>query len=128
MSFSYSSRVDPYLSYESMLGDKSKRKVWHNPKALALLEAAGNSGDTAVRQGLFDQLHELMLKDTPLVVLFCPADVVAINRKLTGFRPWAIGRERLWNVRRADPVALSGSLKGSMPNSATLSDLRGNTR
>jgi peptide/nickel transport system substrate-binding protein len=122
MSFSYSARVDPYLSYDSMLGDKNKsrRKVWDNPRAIALLEAAGNSGDSAARQALFDQLHALMLEDTPLVALFNLANVVAIKRELEGFKPWALDRERLWNVRRAGAAALSGSRQVSLAHFAPI--------
>src|SRR5262249_53066681 len=42
MSFSYSARMDPALSYESIAGNKDKqpRKVWDDPKALALLDQA----------------------------------------------------------------------------------------
>ena len=50
-------------------------------------------------------MHELMLEGIPLVVLYCPADVVAIKRDLDGFRPWGVGHERLWNVRRVDTPA-----------------------
>lgn len=140
MSYGYSARTDPYLSYDAMLGDKSKskRKVWDDPKAIALLAEAGANPDRAERQALFDRMHKLMLEDTPLVVLFCPADVVAIKRDLDGFRPWGIGRERLWNVRRIDAPsaaahdAVSGfrqdSVSTSTPGSATLFDSGRKTR
>jgi peptide/nickel transport system substrate-binding protein len=141
MSYGYSARTDPYLGYDAMLGDKSKskRKVWDDPKAIALLADAGATADRGERQVLFDKMHALMLEDTPLVVLFCPADVVAIKRDLDGFRPWGIGRERLWNVRRtgapsapATTGAFSGfrqdSMPGSAPDSATRSDSGRNTR
>lgn len=102
MSFSYSARVDPFMTYDSILGDrrKSKRKVWDNPAAIALLEQAGNTAEPAVRQQAFDQLHRLMLKDLPLIVLFNMADVNAVGRTLDGFAAWPLSRERLWGVRR----------------------------
>jgi peptide/nickel transport system substrate-binding protein len=101
MSFGYSSRVDPYLVYESMLGDKEKspRKVWDNPKAIALLQKAGEEGEPAKRQKIFDEMHALMLEDVPLVVLFNPADSNGVNRKLEGFASWSQSRERLWGVK-----------------------------
>jgi len=104
MSFGYSSRVDPYLVYESMLGDKEKspRKVWDNPKAIALLQKAGEEGDVAKRQKTFDEMHALMLEDVPLVVLFNPGDSNGVNKKLEGFASWSQGRDRLWGVK---PVA-----------------------
>jgi peptide/nickel transport system substrate-binding protein len=101
MSFGYSSRVDPYLVYESMLGDKekSKRKVWDNPKAIALLQKAGETGDDRQRQKIFDEMHAMMLADVPLVVLFNPGDPNGVNKKLEGFEPWSQSRERLWGVK-----------------------------
>jgi peptide/nickel transport system substrate-binding protein len=113
MSFGYSARSDPYLGYEAMLGDKkrSKRKVWDNPAAIALLQAAGATGDVAARQDIFDRLHAMMLDDVPLVVLFNPASVVAIRRGLEGFKAWPLERERLWNVRRANQAANTASLR-----------------
>ncbi len=101
MSFGYSSRVDPYLVYESMLGDKEKspRKVWDNPKAIALLQKAGEEGDFAKRQKIFDEMHAMMLEDVPLVVLFNPGDSNGVNKKLEGFAAWSQSRERLWGVK-----------------------------
>ena len=101
MSFGYSSRVDPYLVYESMLGDKDKspRKVWDNPKAIALLQKAGEEGDPAARQKIFDQMHALMLEDVPLVVLFNPGDSNGVHTRLEGFASWSQSRERLWGVK-----------------------------
>ena len=111
ISFSYTSRSDPYLSYDARLGDKnkSKRKVWDDPQAIELLAAAGATADRGECQTLFDKLHALMLEDTPLVVLYCPADVVAIKRDLDGFRPWGVAHERLWNVRRIDRPATAAA-------------------
>src|SRR5262249_51767480 len=42
MSFAYSARLDPALSYESIAGDKDKqpRKVWDDPEALKLIDQA----------------------------------------------------------------------------------------
>lgn len=124
MSFAYSSRSDPYLSYDAMLGDKnkSKRKVWDDPQAITLLRAAGATADHAERQTLFDKLHALMLEDTPLIVLYCSADVVAIKRDLEGYRPWGLGHERLWNVRRIDAPAAKAAADTQHPFSGSRQD------
>ncbi|RJF97435.1 ABC transporter substrate-binding protein [Noviherbaspirillum saxi] len=104
MSFAYSARVDPLMNYEMMLGDreKSKRKVWDNPQAIALYEQAAkiNGSDHAARQKLFDQMHKMMLDDVPLIVLFNPGDANAVSKKLEGYAPWALNRTRVWNVKR----------------------------
>lgn len=105
MSFAYTTRVDPFMSYDSVLGDRrqNRRKVWDNPEAIALLAQAGTSADPQERQRLFDQLHALMLADVPLVMLYNLADVNAVNRSISGIRPWPIGRLRLWNAQRTAP-------------------------
>ncbi len=101
MSFGYSARVDPYLVYESMLGDKEKspRKVWDNPKAIALLQKSGEVAEAAARQKIFDEMHAMMLEDVPLVVLYNPGDPNGVNKKLDGFASWSQSRERLWGVK-----------------------------
>lgn len=105
MSFAYSSRPDPFLGYEGIIGDKnrSKRKVWDDPKAISLLERVAVSTDLRERQDLFDQLHRLMLADAPLLVLFNPGDSYALRRPVQGFVPWSQNRERLWGVRLSTP-------------------------
>lgn len=101
MSFAYSPRVDPCLSYEAMIGDrnKSKRKVWDNPQALQFLASACGTADPAARQADFDRMHALMLQDTPLIVLFNPGAATAVSKRLNGYESWPLTRERLWNVR-----------------------------
>lgn len=103
MVFGYTTRVDPYLGYESILGDRrvDKRKVWGNPAAIRLQRLSANITDAASRQALFDQLHELMLRDIPLIVLCNPGDVNAFSASVHGFSSWPIGRVRAWGVRRA---------------------------
>jgi hypothetical protein len=88
MSFGYSARVDPYLVYESMLGDKEKspRKVWDNPKAIALLQKAGEEGNPAARQKIFDEMQAMMLEDVPLVVLFNPGRLQRRASQARGLR------------------------------------------
>jgi peptide/nickel transport system substrate-binding protein len=110
MSFEYTTRVDPFLSYDSVLGDrsKSKRKVWGDPQAMALQAQAGATDDPARRQRLFDQMHALMLRDVPLIMLYNLADVNAVNRSVEGIRPWPVSRLRLWNVRRVGRPATHG--------------------
>lgn len=101
MSFAYSPRVDPCLSYDAMLGNRNKstRKVWDNPQALRLLAAACGNTDPATRQAHFDRLHALMLRDVPLIVLFNPGAATAVSKRLKGYESWPLTRERLWNVQ-----------------------------
>lgn len=99
MSFSYSARLDPSLSYEQFAGDKTKqpRKVWDNPQALELLEKSKATTDDLERRKQFDALHEMALNDVPLIILYNGLTVWAHGKNIDGFTPWE-GKMRLWNV------------------------------
>lgn len=101
MSFSYSARLDPALSYEQFSGDKGKqpRKVWDNPKALGLLRQSYDTSDPALRRQLFDSLHEMMSADMPLLILYNGLTIWAHGKDIKGFAPWE-GKLRLWGVER----------------------------
>jgi peptide/nickel transport system substrate-binding protein len=101
-SFGYSARVDPAMSYEGMLGDKVKspRKVWDNAQAIALYDEAMVTSDTARRQAIFDRMHEMMLEDAPMIVLFNPGDSNGMTKKIEGYQAWPLSRERLFGVWR----------------------------
>lgn len=103
MSFSYSSRLDPALGFDSLMGDKSKepRKVWDNPQAQALLREAVRERDTAKRQALFDQLHGMMIKDTPMVIIYNGTVIGALRDSTRGYHSWPVAKPRLWGVSLA---------------------------
>ncbi|PWF21067.1 ABC transporter substrate-binding protein [Corticimicrobacter populi] len=96
-SFTYSSRLDPSLSYEQFAGDKDQqsRKVWENPEALELIEASMREFDPTKRQVLFDQLHEKMLDDVPLIILFNGATAWGQKKGLDHVTVWE-GKPLLW--------------------------------
>ncbi|AOB32806.1 peptide ABC transporter substrate-binding protein [Bordetella sp. H567] len=102
MTFPYSARLDPSLNYEMMAGNKDKqpRKVWDDPKALALIESSSALTDTAQRQAQFDELHKLFLADAPMMPLFNGLDVGAFRDTVRGYTPWALKRARAWEVSR----------------------------
>ena len=104
MAFSYSPRFDAALSYESVTGNKDKepRKVWDNPEALAILREAQREVDPAKRRPLFDQLHTLMLKDVPMVVVYNGTAIGAMGKRVEGYRSWPVAKPRLWGVKLAD--------------------------
>lgn len=103
MSFSYSSRLDPALGFDSLMGDKSKepRKVWDNPQAQALLRQATRESDTAKRQALFDQLHGMMIHDTPMVIIYNGTVTGALRDSVQGYHSWPVAKPRLWGVSLA---------------------------
>jgi peptide/nickel transport system substrate-binding protein len=99
MSFSYSSRMDPALSFEQFMGpkDKQPRKIWDNPEAQALLEKASVLSDIGERQKLFDELYRQQLVDTPLIILFNGIEASAQGKRIQGAPYWE-GKQRLWGV------------------------------
>jgi peptide/nickel transport system substrate-binding protein len=100
MSFGYSARLDPSLSYDAMLGNKAAdpRKVWDDPDAIRLLAASRATADPAARQAVFDQLHRLFLRDVPAIALFNSARITALRGNVTGFQGWPAAQQRLWGV------------------------------
>ncbi|MFE0753741.1 ABC transporter substrate-binding protein [Inquilinus sp. NPDC058860] len=100
MSFSYSARMDPALSYEMVSGpkDTQPRKVWENPEALKLIQDAMVTSDPKQRQAIFDQLHKLQIADVPLIVTYNGAEIAALSDRLEGYKPWVASKPRLWNV------------------------------
>ncbi len=101
-SFSYSSRLDPALSYEQFAGPKAKqpRKVWDDPQAQKLIDASFLESDPAKRQALFDQLHALMLEQTPLLILYNGAEAWGVGKRVQGFSVWE-GKPLAWDTRVA---------------------------
>ena len=102
-SFSFSSRLDPSLSFEQFAGDKEKqpRKVWDDPAAQKLIDESFLESDPAKRQALFDQLHALMLEQTPMLMLYNGADAWAVNKRVEGFSVWE-GKPRVWETKVAN--------------------------
>jgi peptide/nickel transport system substrate-binding protein len=100
MSFGYSARLDPSLSYDAMLGNKTAdpRKVWDDPQALRLLAETRATADPAERQKAFDQLHALFMKDVPAIALFNSARITAVRANVTGYQGWPAAQQRLWGV------------------------------
>ena len=98
-SFTYSSRLDPALSFEQFSGpkDKQPRKVWEDPQALKLIDEGFAEADPKKRQALFDQIHAQMIQQVPMIMLFNGIDAWGVRKRLNGFSVWE-GKPRLWGV------------------------------
>ena len=77
--------------------DGAQRKVWDDPQAQKLIDESFLESDPARRQALFDQLHALMLEQTPLLVLYNGADAWATGKRVQGFSVWE-GKPRAWGT------------------------------
>jgi len=101
LSFPYSARMDPSFILSAMIGDKAKdpRKVWDTPEAQQLLQDSLAEPSPERRQEIFDAVTRAFEADVPAVALFSAAHVTALRTNVTGFRGWAAGLPRFWNVR-----------------------------
>ncbi|QCI69031.1 ABC transporter substrate-binding protein [Phreatobacter stygius] len=102
MSFLYSPRLDPSLSYEMLSGpkDSQPRKLWEDPEALALIRRSFEVADPAERQAIFDDLFQRFIAQTPAIILFNQPDYLAHRKGLDGVASWAAAQTRLWGVSR----------------------------
>ncbi|MBU0723840.1 MAG: ABC transporter substrate-binding protein [Alphaproteobacteria bacterium] len=100
MSFLYSARLDPSLSFDMFSGPKATqpRKVWDNSEAQTLIEKSMKIGNQAERKKIFDTLEGMFRKDMPMLVLYNGPDIAAYSNKLEGYEAWMAGQPRLWGV------------------------------
>jgi peptide/nickel transport system substrate-binding protein len=100
MSFTYSARLDPALSFEMMSGPKATqpRKVWDNSDGLKLLQEAMAVSDAPKRQALFDELYARWLADMPALVLYNGLEIGAVRKNVKGYKPFPMGLARAWDV------------------------------
>jgi peptide/nickel transport system substrate-binding protein len=91
--------------YESLIGDKKVEptRQWDDPKAAALLKQVAIEPDLAKRRDLFNQLHELMARDIPIIGLFNLPVVTALRPVVQGYEGWPAGTHRFWGVTKTQP-------------------------
>lgn len=98
--FGYSGRTHPAINYSTILGNKDRNPAyqWESDTALQLLSRADRSTSEDLQTQLFNQVHELMIQDVPILGLYNEYEVDAMRSRVSGYRPWSIGRPRLWGV------------------------------
>ncbi|WP_440408422.1 ABC transporter substrate-binding protein [Neorhizobium petrolearium] len=100
MSFTYSARLDPSLSFDMVSGnkDKSPNKVWDNPEGLKLIAESTTVSDSEKRQVLFDKLEGMIRADVPLIPLYSGTRIGAVRANVDGYKTWPVGYPRMWGV------------------------------
>lgn len=100
MSFVYSARLDPSLSFEMLTGPKATqpRKIWDNPEAEVMLHQSMMISDTAKRQKLFDEMHRKFIADVPMIALFNGSELVGLRKGIKGYAGWLYPEPRFWGV------------------------------
>jgi peptide/nickel transport system substrate-binding protein len=98
LSFIASGMTDPCLN---MVRVHSKRNFvgYKNEKVDALVEKAEATSDFATRKKLYEQVHEIMLEDVPLLKLYDHSVAPATRKYVKGFKPMPYTADaRLWQV------------------------------
>lgn len=100
--FAYSARLDPLLTYQSMIGSKDEEptRMWESAEAEALLEKVSNLREPAERKAVFSELNTLMGHDVPILGLFNLTVISALSADLEGYKGWPGGTHRFWGVTR----------------------------
>lgn len=103
MSFSYSARLDPFLSFDMVSGNKDEKpnKVWDNAQAREILAESARVSDPAERQKYFDRLEGMLRADVPLIVLYSGSRTSATGLDVEGYETWSVGQPRAWGVSLA---------------------------
>jgi peptide/nickel transport system substrate-binding protein len=98
LSYIYSGMTDPSLTMRHL---HSKRNFvgYKNEKLDALVEKAEMSHDNAARKKLYEQIHEIMIEDVPLLKLYDHSTAPATRKHVKGFKPMPYTADyRLWQV------------------------------
>jgi peptide/nickel transport system substrate-binding protein len=93
---------DQFAFYAS--GQDNNNVKWHNPRADSLLAEGRRTLDVVRRQQLYAAFQRLQRDDPPVLVLFYPREIRALNRRLQGLLPMGI-RDAL---RHSERLSLAG--------------------
>jgi peptide/nickel transport system substrate-binding protein len=100
MAFEYTPRMTAFMNYHTLIGDKKTNpNRWGNKQARALLRQVASHSDPEQQQRLYDQIHQLMLREAPVINLYNAPIIDVVSTRLQGYQPWLGSKPRLWNVR-----------------------------
>jgi peptide/nickel transport system substrate-binding protein len=98
LSYIFSGMTDPSLTMRHL---HSKRNFvgYKNENLDALVEKAEATSDFVTRKKLYEQIHEVMLEDVPLLKLYDHSVAPATRKYVKGFKPMPYTADaRLWQV------------------------------
>jgi peptide/nickel transport system substrate-binding protein len=100
LSYTYSARLDPSLSYEMFTGpkDTQPRKAWESREAIELVAKSMEVTDKAQRQAIFDRLDAKLREDVPAIWLYSEVRTSASKLYVKGYAGWPLGQPRAWGV------------------------------
>ncbi|WP_322097203.1 ABC transporter substrate-binding protein [Pelagibius sp. Alg239-R121] len=97
----WSGRVDPDGNIHQFMTCKGgiNDSKYCNPEIDALLNAARQSTDNAVRKAKYDEARKILSKDLPIIYLYHQTWIWALSEKVEGFAAYPDGMIRLENVK-----------------------------
>lgn len=99
MTFEYSPRLTPFLSYLAVVGtgDESSYR-WNDAVASELLAKASQEPALERRYRLYEDIHHRMIEQVPLINVYDIPIIDVISERMRGYGTWIGGTPRLWNV------------------------------
>lgn len=100
----WSGRVDPdgnihqFVTCEGGINDSK----YCNEEVDKLLNAARETNDRNERKELYAQAEAILIEDTPIIYLYHPSWIWALDASIEGFTPYPDGMIRLENVTKAE--------------------------
>lgn len=99
MTFEYSPRLTPFMSYQAIIGTENQSSyLWNDRLAARLLMTAAQEPDRERRFATFESIHRRMIEQVPMINLFNLPIIDVASRRIAGYRTWTGGTPRLWNV------------------------------
>ncbi|MEM1110476.1 MAG: ABC transporter substrate-binding protein [Pseudomonadota bacterium] len=100
MSFGYTGRTHPLLSYSVILGSKSDNPMmqWEDPISLAYLADIERGSDDERMVDQLCELHDRMIDQAPLLNLFNAMAIDAHVDSVSGYQTTTFNKPRLWGV------------------------------
>lgn len=97
----WSGRTDPDGNIHQFLTCKGgiNDSKYCNPEVDALLDKARTSNDTATRKASYVAARKILANDLPIIYLYHPTWIWALDDKVEGFVPYPDGMIRLQNVK-----------------------------
>ncbi|MPZ10704.1 MAG: ABC transporter substrate-binding protein [Kiloniellaceae bacterium] len=97
----WSGRVDPDGNIHQFMTCKGgiNDSKYCNPEVDKLLDAARTSNNEEERKAEYDAARKILAKDLPIIYLYHPSWIWALDDKLEGFVPYPDGMIRLENVK-----------------------------
>lgn len=104
MAFSFSSRVDPSLSYGMIVGagDERTGRVWNDPVAQSLVSRSVSAQERPLRQALFDELDTRLREEVPVIFMYSSEKIAATRTYVKGYVGWPL-LPRAWGVSFVKP-------------------------